>query len=177
MVVTEDISIGPTNKIRKIKGVTVTIRLFPLFISSMRVLSAEIKSTVYGTASFTTTASSLADQTVLHLRVRRHAKQVYFQTQLVLASGSLPLSRRPQMMLWLTTLEDVFVYRGSEQEYGHNPELRVGRIPPRDKYFHKLNNNLEVCTLLNVPIYRIHTGIPFAQSPKFIINSSKCKRA
>ena len=74
---------------------------------------------MYGTASFTTTASSLAAQFCTCLY--EDLQQVSFQTQLVLASGSHPLSRRPQMMLWLKAFDDVFVYRGSEQRYGHNP--------------------------------------------------------
>ena len=40
-----------------------------------------------------------------------------------------------------------------------------------------LNNNLEVHTLPIVPVYRVQTGILFAYSPTFIINSSKCKFA
>jgi hypothetical protein len=40
-----------------------------------------------------------------------------------------------------------------------------------------LNNNLEVHTLPSVPVYCVQTGILFAWSPAFIINSSKCKFA
>jgi hypothetical protein len=40
-----------------------------------------------------------------------------------------------------------------------------------------LNNNLEVHTLPSVPVYCVQTGILFACSPTFIINSSKCKFA
>ena len=35
----------------------------------------------------------------------------------------------------------VFIYSISEQRYGHNLQLRVGCIPPRDKDRHKINRN------------------------------------
>jgi hypothetical protein len=52
--------------------------------------------------------------------------------------------------------ENILVYKGSQQRYGHNPQLRAGRIPWHDKHSHKLNtNNLEVRTPITYQ-YLVH---------------------
>lgn len=69
-----------------------------------------------------------------------------------------------------------------------NPQLRVGQIPLRDKYYHKRNNNTltrDVSTALkyasrsmdakprsNVPMYVILASVRFARSSNRFISSS-----
>jgi len=60
----------------------------------------------------------------------------------------------PSSLMYAKASKVVYVYRGSEQRYGHNPWLRVGRIPPHDKHFQKLNN-FEDGTLLMYQ-YTVH---------------------
>jgi len=57
--------------------------------------------------------------------------------------------------------EDIIVYRG--QRGDKTTTISVSRIPPRDKYCHKINNNkLEVRSFRIVPIQRNKTGIAVA---------------
>jgi hypothetical protein len=135
---------------------------------------------MYGTANFISTASSLAAQSVLSLARMKDRLELSPWIQPGLASGSLPLPHPQTAVLkWCRAeiFRDAFVYKGLERRYGHNLQRRWGRIPPRDKYCHKLNPNPEVRTLPSVQIYRIQTGTLFVRSPTFITSSSKCKFA